>query len=338
LASSSGVFYGVSDEESRLNVNQATPEELAKLPGLTPDTIAALIDWKDEDNNVSPGGAEAEYYSSLRPPYLPRNGPLQTVRELLMVRGFSRELLLGDDRNQNGLLGSPTQTSFPGSRTSPRDPGLAINLTVDGWIQNVNAEGEPRVNIQTADESSLTAVHGITRDIARAIVTYRGQKKLESLADLLDVASGQNQSRSRGSGSAPNQPSGPKVINEELFLEIADYLTTETTREQAGLININTAGAQVLACLPGLTPELAQAIISYRASNGFFSNVGWLLKVPGMTRDIFKQAVNRITARSETFRIISEGKISSSGVRQRLEVIVHVGSDDIDTLAYREEL
>ena len=194
-------------------------------------------------------------------------------------------------------------------------------------------------HVHLRDGAMLATVVPFTaRQFARAIVMHRGQNKLESLADLFEVAAAQNQSRGR-SINAPNQPaSGPKVINEELFPEIADYLTTENLREQAGLVNINTASAQVLACLPGITPELAQAIVSYRASNGYFSNIGWLLKVPGMSRDIFKQAAKRISARSETFRIMSEGKVNSSGVRQRLEMIVHVGPYDVETLAYREDL
>src|SRR5689334_19331269 len=35
------ILYGVSDEESRLNVNHASAEELGKLYGMTPDTVAA---------------------------------------------------------------------------------------------------------------------------------------------------------------------------------------------------------------------------------------------------------------------------------------------------------
>jgi len=46
----------------------------------------------------------------------------------------------------------------------------------------------------------------------------------------------------------------------------------------------------------------------------------------------------QVSARSETFRIVSEGKVNSSGARQRIQVIVHVGEDDIDTLSYREDL
>jgi len=329
-----GIVFGIADEESRLNINQATSEELTKINGLTPDIIAAIVDWKDEDNTVSPGGAEAEYYMSLRPPYVPRNSSFLSVGELLMVRGMSPELLLGVDTTQNG--GSMSGNESGSSRSTSLEPGLWDNFTVSGWVQNVNAQGESRINIQTADETTLISVNGITREIARAIVSYRGQTKLENIADLLEVKATPNQPRGR-TGNAANA-SGPTVINQELFLQIVDSLSAETVSEQPGLININTASAQVLSWLPGITPELAQAVVSFRSSDGFFSNIGSLLKVPGVSREIFKQVARRISVRSETFRIISEGTLPSSGVRKRLEVVVHVGSRDVNTLAYKEDL
>jgi len=42
-----GILYGVSDEESRLNVNTASADELNKLYGITPDIVAAIQDWRD---------------------------------------------------------------------------------------------------------------------------------------------------------------------------------------------------------------------------------------------------------------------------------------------------
>jgi hypothetical protein len=45
-----------------------------------------------------------------------------------------------------------------------------------------------------------------------------------------------------------------------------------------------------------------------------------------------------VTARSETYRILSEGKVTSTGARQRIQVIVRVGLQDIQTLSYREDL
>ncbi len=325
-----GIIFGVSDEESRLNVNTATADELAKLQNMTPDVAAAIVNWRGGDNTTV--AAEAQYYAGLQPPYQPRNGPFQTGRELLMVRGVAPDLLLGRDVHQNGLLAMGEKDfALPGSVDSD-DLGWAGILTVDSSVQNLNAAGETRVNIQTADESSLTAIKGITPQMARAIVAYRGQHQFQSIADLLDVTPAQNQ---QGFGGADQ--SGNQVVNETLFADIADDITTATGQSLSGVININTAGLDVLVCLPDMTRELAQAIISQRQSAGFFANTGELLKVPGLTRDIFKQIAPLVTARSETYRILSEGKISSTGARQRIQAIVHIGLDDQKTLSWRED-
>jgi competence ComEA-like helix-hairpin-helix protein len=320
---------------------------------MTPEIAAAIIDWRDEDNEVTPGGAEADYYASLQPPYLPRNGPLETVRELLMVRGISRELLLGNDPQQNGELETEEEIA-----TAGRDTGWAGLFTVDSVSDNVNAAGQERVNIQTADERSLTAVRGLTPEIAKAIVAYRGQNRFESIADLLDVTAAPNQNQPDAGGNpasnpdqtqappfpnpaSPNQPAakppGPKVISENLLEEIADDLTVQSGDTLPGLMNINTAGLEALVCLPGLDRQSAQAIISYRQSSGFFPNIAHLLRVQGVTRETFKQVAPRVTVRSETFRILSKGRVSSSGARQRIQEIVHVGLHRLITLSYRED-
>ena len=356
-----GILYGVSDEESRLNVNVASLEELLKIEGMTPDVAASIVDWRDEDNVVTPGGAEAEYYTSLQPPYVPRNGPLQTVRELLMVRGVSRELLLGSDVHQNGGLDVAGENG-PASAAGTADTGWAGLLTVDSSVDNVNAAGEDRVNIQNADERALSGVRGITSEIARAIVAYRGRNRFESIAELLDVTAAQNPNQPGSSANpagpgvavagqtpspapqsagVPNppgsNPSGPKVVSQDLLMDIADDLTVQSNESQPGLVNINTAGLEALTCLPGLTRQLAQAIISYSQSSGFFPNTAHLLKVQGMRRDNFKQVAPRVTARSETFRILSEGRVTSSGARQRIQEIVHIGLHSLTTLSYRED-
>ena len=349
-----GIIYGVSDEESLLNVNTASAEELGKIQDMTPDIVGAIVDWRDEDNTVSQDGAESDYYLSLRPPYVARNGPLQTIRELLMVRGITPKLLLGRDYRQNGRSQSLEEGMDSGAADSP-DRGWGALLTVDSSSDNVNAAGEDRVNIQSADESSLGAVQGITPDIAKAIVAYRGRNQFQSLADLLDVVAapnqpgqnpGPNQEQQIQSGTPDNEggpnnpganPSGPRVISQDLLTQIADDLTVESDDQIRGLVNINTAGLDVLTCLPGLDRQLAQAIISYRSSSGFFPNIACLLKVQGLTQAIFKQLASQVTARSETFRILSEGKVNSSGARQRIQEIVHIGLQDVTTLSYRED-
>jgi competence ComEA-like helix-hairpin-helix protein len=357
------IIYGISDEESRLNLNSASANQFTNLTGMTSDILGAIMVWRNPatqnpatQNGTTPGGADSDYYMSLRPPYLARNGPFQTVRELLMVRGVTPELLLGNDDNQNGFLDSdedPADQTPPGSKPPPPpNPGWAALLTVTDTDKDVDESGKDRINPETADEATLMTVAGITQPIARAIVSYRNQNQLQTLDDLLSVtaqnanqgdgnpgdgsnpqAAGNQQGGGNGSGN-----SGAPVISQELLEQIADSLTLASGTDLTGLININTASIDVLICLPGVDRTLAQAIINYRKSTGYFDNVAGLLKVDGMTRAIFKQVVALVTARSETYRIIAEGKINSSGVRQRIEAIIHIGRSDIETLAYREDL
>lgn len=212
------LLYGISDEESRLNLNNASPEELAKIYNMTPEVVAAIKDWKDGDNAASNGGAEAEYYGALQPPYLPRNGEFQTVRELLMVRGVTAEFFKGEDENQNGLLDPEEDDGNgafpPDNRDGVLDAGWSGLLTVQSSSVNQTAAGQPRVNVQEAGERDLTAVRGITPEIARAIIASRGQKELENLADLLDVT---NRPPS-GGVSVP----AVKPIDEQKLMDIAD--------------------------------------------------------------------------------------------------------------------
>ena len=368
------IAYGVSDEESKLNVNLAPAEELRKLPGMTDEVVSAILDWRDEDGRPSPGGAEQDYYSSLSPPYRVRNGPLETIREMLMIAGVSPEALLGRDVNANGLL-DPEEDEGP--RSPPMDSpdgrleaGWASCLTVESGVENVNAHGKERVNIGTADDSALAGVSGISSDLAKAIVAYRERHPLESIAQLLDVVpvkkgapappagTGANQESPQTPSSAgapgganpqppaqspaPSEPQvtegGEKLVSQALLKEIADEVTAGPDRELRGAVNINTASATVLACLPGLTLDLAKAIVAHRRGNGAFLNIAGLLDVSGMTEEAFKKVCPRITVRSETFRILSEGLVPSTGARKRIEAVVRLNDFGFDTYGYREDL
>lgn len=326
-----GLIYGVSDEESRLNINTAFEGELTNLNGLTPDIARSILAWRSDVGQGANGGAEDEYYQSQQPPYVARHGPFQTVRELLMVRDVTRGDLLGSDAHQNDLLDPDDESSVTG------DGGWATLLTANSAEKNFNAFGKQRVNIQNADQNALTGIDGITDDIARAIIAYRGTKQYQSIADLLDVPA-QNNSAGNQNQTGNSGGNTQNVIDQDLFMRIADSVSISGDEDQAGMININTAAPEVLACLPGMDIYLAQAIVSFRQSNGFFDNIGTLLRVGGMTRDIFRQIAPLITARSETFRITAEGRISSSGTTQRVQAIVHIASHEIVTLAYREDL
>lgn len=96
--------YGFQDEERRINLNAVSPREvnilvqLIQLLGFDEVTAAAaahsLVDWRDADDVVSQAdyGAESDYYQDAGRPYEVKNRPLDSLEELLLVRGFNRDL------------------------------------------------------------------------------------------------------------------------------------------------------------------------------------------------------------------------------------------------------
>lgn len=326
-----GVIYGVSDEESRLDLNTARSEELTNLPNLDSTLADAILGWRGQGGSV----AERDYYLSLVPPRQPRNGPFQTIRELLMVRGITSDLVFGRDTHADGLLDDLAQDPHDAPEYLPTvsadDLGWAACLTVDSHDKNVSATGETRLDIQNADENDLATLPGVTRDLAHAIVTYRGQHRFQTIFDLLDVTPPNNNNTAFGGNASQH------VIDEKLFRDLADRITVSSDRTQNGLINVNTASLQVLMCLPGIDRVLAQAIISRRQSAGFFDSLADLTEVDGLSPDILKPIAPLLTTRSETYRLLAEGRVKSTGARQRIQVIVQINLDGVKTLSYRED-
>ena len=108
--------FGITDESSKLNLNTATMTMLQRLPGMTDEFAASIIDWRDADSDVTASGAESEYYLRLTDPYECKNGLLETVEELFLIRGVTKDILFGQDVNRNGVI-DPGESASPFSGT-----------------------------------------------------------------------------------------------------------------------------------------------------------------------------------------------------------------------------
>jgi general secretion pathway protein K len=74
--------------------------------GGNPQIVDALIDWLDADNEITGSeGAENDYYKRLG--YQCKNGPLDSLDELLSIKGFDRELVI-DRKLMDYLTVAPT--------------------------------------------------------------------------------------------------------------------------------------------------------------------------------------------------------------------------------------
>jgi len=180
--------YGLEDESAKLNLNALltlqTDEadqraRLMAVPGMSEEIADSILDWLDEDDEPREFGAEASYYSSLAPPYAPKNGPLTTLEELLLVRGVTPQHVFGLDADRNGLADVSEQTAMLPAEVDNADRtfdrGWNGYFTLFGAEGNRKADGTPRININGEDLETLYAELQAAgqADLASFIVNYR---------------------------------------------------------------------------------------------------------------------------------------------------------------------
>ena len=134
--------------------------------------IDSLIDWIDagDGDGEEEYGAESSYYLSQDKPYACKNGPVEFIEELLLVKGFTPELLFGTEKHQ----------------------GLAPLLTTQG--------NDGKININTAAPLLLQALHeDMTKEMTEEMQTFRedanNKDKLAAttwVTEILPSFTGQN--------------------------------------------------------------------------------------------------------------------------------------------------
>lgn len=256
--------FGLVDESSKINLNTAKADLLQLLPNMTAELGAAIEDWADADSTVSPGGAESEIYSRLRPAYLCKNAPFETVDELRLVYGMNLNLLFGEDANLNGILDANENDgdSLPpfDNRDGRLDGGLLSFVTVFSREPNTTTNGATKVNVTERSNQPLSS------PLFSLLRTNLGTSRATQIMGLIGPVA-----------SSPLDIFVRGKLTQDEFAKVADQLTTTNGTYVEGLININTARKEVLACLPGIGVERAPAVIAYRQTNpDKLNTVAWL--------------------------------------------------------------
>ena len=183
------------------------------IPGMTAELADAILDFIDDDDEPRTNGCESEYYKSLTPSYPAKNGPLETLDELLLVRGVTPDLLYGEDANRNGLL-DPNENDGsvswpPDNADSTLQLGWSSYLTVFGREKNVQFDGTPRININNNNLADLFDQLEKTFDaeVAQFVIAYRvngqSQSGTSSATDMnTNKATGTSSSKTATSSTA----------------------------------------------------------------------------------------------------------------------------------------
>jgi len=195
----------VEEESAKLNLNslldldssgdtlrQVLEKVQSTIPEMTGDVIAAIIDWMDEDDDLEEQGAETEYYMALDPPYRAKNAPVDSIEELLLVRGVTPALLNG----------------------SGTSPGLKSLFTVNTREVNFESDGTTIVRLNEGDlttlESGLSTALG-EPSVSQFIMAYRlygNTKSSGSSGGSSSAGGGAASSPSSGGSSSTSSASG----------------------------------------------------------------------------------------------------------------------------------
>jgi general secretion pathway protein K len=139
----------INEEQKKVWTTLLSAEEFELGEDEALNIIEAIIDWLDEDDEpLGFGGAESSYYQDLDTPYEPRNGPMEFIEELLLVKGVTNELYLG----------------------TGEVPGLASLVTPHGR--------DGKININTAHAFVLGSLsEQIDQDMVDGMVTFRDDEE-----------------------------------------------------------------------------------------------------------------------------------------------------------------
>lgn len=378
---SSGIRFGLEDESARLNLrvvaklaeqdNDAARDMLMGLPSMTESIADAILDWLDADGEPRELGAESEYYAALQAPYEPRNGPLQTVEELLLVRGITPWLLFGSDANRNGLVdaGETDISGLQGIDNSQGEMsrGWAAYLTLYSKETNQTQDGEAKIDLNQDDLEALydALETAIGAEQALFIVAYRqgtiytGEEEGEilssgdidfeqeaqtTLASILDLIGTKVTITFEGDDDetilASPFPDMPGMMSSFLPL-LMDHCTINTGETISGRININLAPRAVLAGIPGMTEAMLDEIIGNRImdpqdADESLRYATWILEDGIVTLDEMKKMEPFLTARGSVYRAQVIGYSDRGGPSVRIEAIIDASESPASLRFYRD--
>ncbi|MBN1911599.1 MAG: general secretion pathway protein GspK, partial [Pirellulales bacterium] len=380
-----GVRFGLEDESTRLNLNtlitadQQQPGSgrkiLMGLPGMTEQIADAILDWIDADDEPREFGAEVEYYSGLDPPYAPKNGPVATVEELLLVRDVTPQLLFGVDLNRNGFRdpGEPDPMSIENvdNADGAMDGGWSAYLTLHSLELNLDPDGKARIDLNQDDMEKLhkqlsevfdvswanyivayrqngpyestsgTSTTLWSPDVGELDLTRKGQFPLSTVLDLIGKpvqVQFKEEDKKRVIGSPfLNVPGVMSVYLPKLM----DHVTVNKSPMIPGRININQASRTVLMGIPGMTQDIVDQIVSVRRVDPAEAedqrrHETWILAEGIVDLDQMKALMPFVCGGGCVFRTQAVGYFDAGGPATRLEVILDTTKRPARVLFWRE--
>lgn len=278
--------FGIQGEGGKINLDAFAGIDFLELNNVDENLAASIIDWQDRNPRITPGGAESAYYLSRDTPYEIKDRDLETVGELMYVKGMTKDILFGEDTNRNYRL-DPNEDD--GNANPPNDNGdgkldrgLIDLVTVYSRDPGLNDVGEQKLTIDT--KQSLQEHNALKNYLISQLGEKRGTEIAQASFAFTGTA-GQNQTYTSTLQFFTVTKSTDAEF--ELVHDRIKRLDNENTLE--GLIDVYEATETVLATLPGLDPGDARSIINSRPERKYDEpprNISWVIDVLGEQKAI----------------------------------------------------
>ena len=165
--------WKITDLESKFNINMANDQILQQalvLVGLDASQIPVISDsvqdWIDKDDIPRVDGAENSYYQGLNPPYYTKDGPIDDLSELLLVRGITPEIYWGPHYKEHSPTGGELLVDERGQPVVPQTYPV-------GMVDLFTPISSGRININTASETELQLIPLVDANVADQIIKLR---------------------------------------------------------------------------------------------------------------------------------------------------------------------
>lgn len=189
----------IEDNDRKFNINAADEVILRQaliLVGVDPTSSATIIDsildWRDLDDDPHMSGTESAVYESAPGlPYFAKNGPMDDLTELLLIRGVTTPMYWGSGAAGHVAVLNRVQGQ-QGSHFE--EPTYIIGLH-----DIFTALSSKSINLNTATATTLQVIPEIDENVAQAIITARaGPDGMDGSEDDMPFRSPQELARVPG--------------------------------------------------------------------------------------------------------------------------------------------
>ncbi len=165
--------WKIEDNDRYFNINVA--DEIVLNEALTligvdaaqmTTVVNSILDWRDADKNPRISGAESEAYEQQDPPYEAKDGPIDDMSELLLIRGISASPGIYYGSGGGGMPRIVNRAA--GQQSVFEEPNYAVGL-----VNLFTALSGPTVNINTASADVLQLMMQIDENYAQRIIQGR---------------------------------------------------------------------------------------------------------------------------------------------------------------------